>query len=75
MRDFLLVAEIVISVLLVVAIMLQRGNSGLGTLFGGGVTDTFRTKRGFEAFLYNATIFLGVLFIACSVALVITSAA
>lgn len=68
---FLLGAQIIISVLIVVVILLQRGDSGLGTVFGGSVTDTFRTRRGFEAFLFNFTIFLVVMLAANAMAIVI----
>lgn len=65
--------QAVISVLIVVSILLQRGTSGLGTVFGGGVNENFRTKRGFEAFIFNVTIVLVVVFVANSLAIAITS--
>jgi protein translocase SecG subunit len=71
--EFLVGLQIVVCAALIVSILLQRGTSGLGTVFGGGVTESFRTKRGFEAFIYNVTIFLGVLFIANSLAIAITT--
>ncbi|MFW5702900.1 MAG: preprotein translocase subunit SecG [Candidatus Dojkabacteria bacterium] len=66
--------QAVLGVAIVVAILLQRGTSGLGTVFGGGVSDSFRTKRGFEAFVYNLTIFLVVMFVANALAIAITGA-
>lgn len=69
----LYVSQIVVCALLIVCILLQRGNSGLGTMFGGSVAEGYRTKRGFEAFLYNATIFLGVIFVANSLAIIVTT--
>lgn len=71
--EILIWLQAVISVLLMGTILLQRGTSGLGTIFGGGVTESFRTKRGFESFIYNFTIILGVLFIANSIAIAITT--
>jgi len=65
----LIISQIVISVLVVISVLLQNGNSSLGTVFGGSVTESFRTKRGFEAFIYNFTIVLGVLFVANSLAI------
>ncbi len=61
----LMITEIIISVLLVIIILLQPGDEGLGGgVFGGSSTggESFRTKRGFEKFLNRATIVLGVLF-------------
>lgn len=71
--EILVWVQAVICVLLMACILLQRGTSGLGTIFGGGVTESFRTKRGFEAFIYNFTIVLGVLFVANSLAIAITT--
>lgn len=65
----LLIAEIVVSAFLVITIVLQPKNADVGTLFGGGFGDDVkRTKRGFELFLHNATIFLTVLFVAIAIA-------
>jgi len=67
MRDILLsVIQIVISVLLVVAILLQQRGTGLGAAFGGA-SDVFRTKRGIEKSLFYATIVLSVLFFVTAV--------
>lgn len=53
--------QIVISILLVTAILLQQRGTGLGAAFGGS-SDVFRTKRGIEKSLFYATIVLAVLF-------------
>lgn len=60
--------QIVISVLLVVSVLMQHSEAGLGGAFGGsGATSGFHTKRGFERFLFIGTIVLGVLFIISTV--------
>lgn len=59
--DILMIAQIVISVLIVVSILLQSRAEGMGSLFGGG-GEVFRTKRGLEKFLYRATIVLAIAF-------------
>ncbi|MBI5654049.1 preprotein translocase subunit SecG [Candidatus Uhrbacteria bacterium] len=62
MRSILLpILQILISILLVAAILLQQRGTGLGAAFGGG-GDVFRTKRGIEKSLFYATIGLSVLF-------------
>ena len=58
--NVLMISQVVISVLLVIAIILQNRAEGLGTLFGGG-GEVFRTKRGLENFLYYFTIVLAVI--------------
>jgi preprotein translocase subunit SecG len=62
MRQFLLpVIQLILSVLLIVAILLQQRGSGLGSAFGGE-GNVFRTKRGVEKILFYATIGIAVLF-------------
>jgi preprotein translocase subunit SecG len=60
--------QIILSVILVIAILLQQSGTGLGGALGGSDSVTYRTKRGSEKFLFNLTLVLGVLFIALSVA-------
>lgn len=55
--QILLIGQVVLCTLLVVSILLQNRAEGLGKMFGGG-GEVFRTKRGFEKFLYYSTIFL-----------------
>lgn len=54
--------QIVLSVLLTVAVLLQRSEAGLGGAFGGGADTVHHTRRGFEKTLFTATIILGILF-------------
>lgn len=62
MKDLILpIVQIVLSVLLTAAILLQQRGSGLGSAFGGS-SDVFRTKRGVEKILHYATIALAILF-------------
>lgn len=55
------IAQIVIAVLLMVAILLQNRGAGLGSVFGGG-GGVYLTKRGLEKKLYIATIVLAIIF-------------
>lgn len=60
----------VVSTLLIVVIVLQTRSGGLGTVFGGGSgTDLYKSRRGFEAVLYNGTIVLAILLAVLSIAL------
>lgn len=69
MIQTLYIIQIVVSVLLIVSVLLQNRAEGLGSLFGGG-GEIFRTKRGFEKFLYNGTIVLGAIFAVLSLVIV-----
>jgi protein translocase SecG subunit len=56
--------QIILSVLLVAAILLQQRGSSLGGAFGGdNFSATFHKRRGAELFLFRATIVLGILFV------------
>lgn len=62
MRQLLLpIIQIVLSVLLGAAILMQQRGTGLGTAFGGE-GNVFRTKRGIEKGLFYVTIGLAALF-------------
>ena len=56
-------AQIILSVVLVMAILLQQSGTNLGGALGGSDSDTFHhTRRGFEYFLFILSIVCGVLF-------------
>jgi protein translocase SecG subunit len=56
--------QIVLSVLLIAAIMLQQRGSSLGGAFGGdNFSSTFHKRRGSEQFLFRASIVLAILFV------------
>ncbi|MFA5163734.1 MAG: preprotein translocase subunit SecG [Patescibacteria group bacterium] len=61
------IAQIVISVLLIISILLQNRGTGLGSAFGGS-SGVYLTKRGVEKKLFIATIILAVLFFLVSFA-------
>lgn len=60
--------QIIISVLLIAGVLLQYSAAGVGGALGG--SDSFEagyhTRRGFEKFLFNATVVLAILFAATS---------
>ncbi len=56
--------QIVLSVLLVAAILLQQRGSSLGGALGGdNFSATFHKRRGAELFLFRVSIVLGILFV------------
>ena len=64
-EQYLNVGQILVSVVLIVVILLQAKGSGFGAGLGGQ-TSSFRTRRGLEKTLFQATIFLTMLFLAMS---------
>ncbi|NLE08402.1 MAG: preprotein translocase subunit SecG [Dehalococcoidales bacterium] len=66
MSTYLSIAQIVLSVALVLAILLQVKGGGLGGLFGQA-DSVYRTKRGIEKTLFQMTIVLAVLFVVISI--------
>ncbi len=57
------ISQAVVSILLIVSILLQNRGAGLSAAFGGEMGGYY-TKRGFEKFLFYASIALSALFIA-----------
>lgn len=66
MIQIISIAEIIISILLVVSILLQNRGAGLSGTFGGNMGGYY-TRRGFEKFLTTASIVLSFLFIVLSI--------
>ena len=57
-------AELILSILLILGIVLQQRGASLGGAFGGdNFASTFYKRRGAEKFLFNATITVAVLFV------------
>ena len=56
------IAEIIVSILLIISILLQNRGGGLSGTFGGGFGG-YHTKRGFEKFLVIFSVILSGLFI------------
>jgi protein translocase SecG subunit len=60
--------QIALSVLIVVAILIQKSEAGVGGSFGGNdnFSAGFHTRRGFEQKLFYFTIALAILFVLSS---------
>ena len=61
----LLLAQIILAIALMAAILLQQRGTGLGGAFGGEVT-AYRSRRGIERTLFRMTVVLAILFVAFS---------
>jgi preprotein translocase subunit SecG len=60
--DYLSVAQIILSVALIAAIILQSKSAGLGGLTGADTGGVFRARRGVERTLFFITIGLSIAF-------------
>jgi len=67
MTNILNYAQIIVSLLLVICVLLQNRGSGLGSAFGGE-GNTYMTKRGAEKTIFTLTIILAIIFLALGVA-------
>ncbi len=64
LRALLPYIQMLLSVLLIAAVLLQQSSAGLGGAFGesNNFGTGYHTRRGFEKFLFNGTIILSILF-------------
>ena len=67
MKTALTILQIIFSVLLIAAVLLQQRGSGLGSAFGGGGGIT-SGRRGVDKILFQVTIAISILFFATAVA-------
>ncbi len=70
MLTYLYIIQIIVSVTLVVAVLLQTKGSGLGGIFGGQGA-VYTSRRGVEKTIFNVTIGLSVAFFVFAVIIVI----
>lgn len=61
MLTYLYIVQIIISVALIAAVLLQTKGAGLGGIFGGQGA-VYKSRRGVEKILFNVTIGLAVAF-------------
>jgi preprotein translocase subunit SecG len=64
-ENFLNLGQILVSLVLILVVLLQAKGSGFGEGLGG-TKSSFRTRRGLEKTLFQATIFLVIIFLAMS---------
>jgi preprotein translocase subunit SecG len=72
---FLYLAQIVLGIAIIAIVLLQSKDAGMSNMFGGGGDlGVYKTRRGVEKTLFNATIILGSLFmVLCLVTVMVTS--
>jgi len=62
MSDYINIALIIISVLLIVFVIMQSKGAGLGGLTGADTGSVFTARRGVERTLFRLTIILSAIF-------------
>ena len=67
MDPFLAIGQIIVSIALIAAILLQARGTGLSGTFGGD-SAVHRSRRGIEKRLFQFTVVLAVLFVIFSIA-------
>ena len=71
MIEYLNIALIIISVLLILSVILQSKGAGLGGLTGADTGSVYTARRGVERTLFRITIVLSVVFFALVITLLI----
>ncbi|HCR81359.1 MAG: Preprotein translocase, SecG subunit [Candidatus Pacebacteria bacterium GW2011_GWB1_47_8] len=66
MQAFLLIAQIVLSIIIVAFVLLQSQGTGLGAVWGGG-GETYHTRRGVERVIFVLTVAAIMLFALVSI--------
>ncbi|MBM3143301.1 MAG: preprotein translocase subunit SecG [Chloroflexi bacterium] len=66
MSNYLLIAQILVAIALIIVILLQVRGGGLGGIFGQP-DSVYRTRRGVEKTMFQFTVGLVVLFVILSI--------
>ena len=61
MQTYLNIAMVIVSVLLIALIIIGARNSAVGNVFGGD-SPVYHARRGIERTLFNATVWVSVIF-------------
>jgi preprotein translocase subunit SecG len=72
---YLYLVQIVLGIAIIAIVLLQSKDTGMSNMFGGsGDMGVYKTRRGVEKTLFNATIILGCIFmLLCLVTVIIAS--
>jgi len=66
--ELLPIAQLVVSILLIILILLQERSSGLSGILGSSEGSIYQTRRGLEKFIFGSTIVLAIAFAALALA-------
>ena len=66
MNPALQLAQLILAIILIVAVLIQVRNSGMGSALGGSDSSFFSARRGIDRVTFNFTTFISVLFFVVS---------
>ncbi|MFA5055398.1 MAG: preprotein translocase subunit SecG [Dehalococcoidia bacterium] len=66
MKTYMEIAQLIVAIVLIIALLLQVRGGGLGGIFGQQ-TGAYRTKRGIEKTLFRMTIVMMIIFVLISI--------
>jgi preprotein translocase subunit SecG len=72
-KTYLYLAQIVVAIALTALVLLQAKDAGLSSMFGGGDMGVYKTRRGVEKTMFNATVVLGIVFLALALGTALVS--
>jgi preprotein translocase subunit SecG len=67
MTTFLYIIELLVAIILIALLVFQARGGGLGGIFGGWGSPTYRSRRGIERTLFRLTIILAALFVVIAI--------
>ncbi|MCU0510367.1 MAG: preprotein translocase subunit SecG [Anaerolineae bacterium] len=74
MEVYLYLAQIVLAIAIIAVVLIQLKDAGMSNMFGGGADmGVYKTRRGVEKTLFNATIILSAIFMILCVVTVLVA--
>lgn len=74
MEVYLYLAQIVLAIAIIAVVLIQLKDAGMSNMFGGsGDMGVYKTRRGVEKTLFNATIILSTIFMILCVVTVLVA--
>jgi preprotein translocase subunit SecG len=67
MTTFLYSIELLVAIILIALLVVQARGGGLGGIFGGWGTPTYRSRRGIERTIFRLTIISAALFVVVAI--------
>lgn len=62
------IAQIAVSLILIVLVLLQERSAGMSGIFGGDGGGIYQTRRGFERIAFGSTVIFAIIFVVLSIA-------
>ena len=66
MNPALQLAQLILAIILIAAVLIQVRNSGMGSALGGSDSSFFSARRGIDRVTFNFTIFISFMFFVVS---------